>query len=160
MQLTRLATTAALCATIVTSSAITSSTASAAVAVRGTFTPVDPTRILDTRDGTGVADQHRGPLGAGKVIELDVTGVAGAPDDGVGAVVLNVTVTDAANQGYVTVYPCGDARPIASNVNFMRGVDAAGLTPVRIGATGKVCVYVSEGTDVVADLNGYYTLVV
>ena len=52
MQLKRLATTAALCATIVTSFAITSGTASAAVAVRGTYTPVDPTRILDTRDGT------------------------------------------------------------------------------------------------------------
>src|SRR5262245_39930621 len=79
------------------------SPASAAVPVRGTYTPVDPVRILDTRDGTGVADQHPGPLGAGKGTELDVTGVGGVPDDGVGAVVLNVTVTDAAGNGFVTV---------------------------------------------------------
>ena len=38
--------------------------ARAAVPVRGTFTPVDPVRVLDTRDGTGVADHHAGPLGA------------------------------------------------------------------------------------------------
>ena len=28
----------------------------------------------------------------------------------------------------------------------------------RIGTDGKVCLYVHEGTDVIADLNGYYTL--
>ena len=156
MQLKRLATTAALCATIVTSFAITSGTASAAVAVRGTFTPVDPTRILDTRDGTGVADQRRGPLGAGKVVELDVTGVAGVPDEGVGAVVLNVTVTDAANQGYVTVYPCGDARPIASNVNFMRGVDAANLVTAKVGREGRVCLFTNVQTQLIADISGWY----
>ena len=82
-------------------------TASAAVPVRGTFSPVDPVRILDTRDGTGVVDQRVGPLGIGQVLELDVTGVGGVPDTGAGAVVLNVTVTEAAGPGYVTVYPCG-----------------------------------------------------
>ena len=156
MQLKRLATTAALCATIVTSFAITSGSASAAVAVRGTFTPVDPTRILDTRDGTGVADHHRGPLGAGKVIELDVTGVAGVPDEGVGAVVLNVTVTDAANLGYVTVYPCGDARPVASNLNFIHGVDAANQVTAKVGHEGRVCLFTNVQTQIIADISGWY----
>ena len=49
-------------------------------------------------------------------------------------------------------------RPLASFLNFVRGVDQANLTPVRIGDDGKVCLYVHEGTQVVADLNGYYTL--
>ena len=45
-----------------------------------------------------------------------------------------------------------------SFLNFVRGVDQANLTPVRIGNDGKVCLYVNEGTQVVADLNGYYNL--
>src|SRR5512141_2524283 len=125
MKLKRFMSIATICGTIVATLAATGGSVSAAVAVRGTFTPVDPVRILDTRDGTGVADQHPGPLGAGKVTELDVTGVGGVPETGVGAVVLNVTVTEAAGRGFVTVYPCGNARPVASNVNFERGVNIA-----------------------------------
>ncbi len=132
------------------------SAASAAVPVRGTYTPVDPVRIMDTRDGTGVADQHPGPRGAGKVTELDVTGVGGVPDEGVGAVVLNVTITESAGPGYVTVYPCGQARPLASNVNVRRGVDVANQVAAKVGNDGKVCFFTSTQSQVVVDVSGWY----
>ena len=156
MKLKRLMSIATICGTIVATFAATGGSVSAAVAVRGTFTPVDPVRILDTRDGTGVADNHTGPLGAGQVIELDVTGVAGVPDTGVGAVVLNVTVTDAINRGYVTVYPCGNARPVASNVNFIAGVNAANQVTAKVGRDGRVCFFTSVRTQLVADISGWY----
>lgn len=149
---------AATCAAFVAAfaGAATAPTAGAAVPVQGTFTPVDPVRVLDTRDGTGVADHHRGPLGAGQVVELDVTGVGGVPDSGVGAVVLNVTVTHAAGPGYVTVYPCGDARPLASNLNFLTGVDVANQAVAKVGVDGRVCLFSAVSTDLVADLSGWY----
>lgn len=155
MKLKRLAAAATIGGILAATFAV-AGTASAAVAVRGTFTPVDPARILDTRDGTGVADQHRGPLGAGQVIELDVTGVAGVPDTGAGAVVLNVTVTDAANRGFVTVYPCGNARPVASNLNFVVGVDAANQVTAKVGRDGRVCFFTSARTQLLADISGWY----
>lgn len=130
--------------------------ASAAVPVRGTFTPVDPVRIVDTRDGTGVAGRHPGPLGAGLVTEFVVTGVGTVPTVGVGAVVLNVTATEAAGPGYITVYPCGDARPVASNLNVVKGVDSANLVTAKVGRDGKVCVFASTTTQFVADLSGWY----
>jgi hypothetical protein len=145
----------AVSASVVTVAA-TGGSASAAVPVRGTYTPVDPVRILDTRDGTGVAGQRVGPLGVGQVIELDVTGVGGVPDTGAGAVVLNVTVTEAPGNGYVTVYPCGDARPLASNVNFRRGVNVANQVTAKIGRDGHVCFFASSQTQLVADLGGWY----
>lgn len=132
------------------------SPASAAVPVRGTFTPLDPTRVLDTRDGTGVAGERPGPLGAGQVTRLHMTGVAGVPETGVGAVVLNVTATGAAGPGFVTVYPCGIARPIASNVNFTKGVDTPNQVTVKIGTNGDVCLFASTQTDLIADVSGYY----
>jgi len=128
----------------------------AAVPVRGTFTPVEPVRVLDTRDGTGVAAQRLGPVGAGQVIELDVTGVGGVPDTGAGAVVLNVTVTDAPGRGFVTVYPCGDLRPLASNLNVTRGVNVANQVTAKIGREGRVCLFASTTTHLVADLGGWY----
>jgi hypothetical protein len=146
----------AACAALVATLGVADGSASAAVAVRGTFTPVDPVRILDTRDGTGVADQHRGPLGAGKVTELDVTGVGGVPDTGVGAVVLNVTVTEADGRGFVTVYPCGNARPLASNVNFEHGVDVANQVTAKVGTDGRVCFFTSRQVQLVADVSGWY----
>ena len=59
----------------------------------------------------------------------------------------------------MTAWPCGHIRPVASFLNFVRGIDRANLTPVRIGANGNVCLFVSEGTEVVADLNGYFDVV-
>ncbi len=155
MKIKHLVSSAAVCGALVAALAI-GGTASAAVPVRGTFTPVDPVRILDTRTGLGVADQHVGPLGVGQVIELDVTDVGGVPADGVGAVVLNVTVTEAVGNGYVTVYPCGFARPIASNVNFIRGVNAANLVTAKVGVNGRVCLFASNQTQLVADVSGWY----
>ena len=118
------------------------SPASAAVPVRGTFTPLDPTRVLDTRDGTGVAGQHIGPLGEGQVTKLHMAGVAGVPETGAGAVVLNVTATDAPDTGFVVAYPCGVPRPNASSLNFARGVDTPNQVTVKIGTNGDVCLFV------------------
>lgn len=130
--------------------------ADARVPVRGTFTPVDPVRVLDTRDGTGVADQHVGPLGAGQVTELVVLGVGGVPEEHAAAVVLNVTVTEAAGPGYVTVYPCGAPRPLASNLNFQRGVNVPNQVTVKVGDEGRVCFFAFAQTHLVADLFGWY----
>jgi hypothetical protein len=75
---------------------------------------------------------------------------------GAKAVLLNVTITEAAGRGFATAWPCGRPRPWASFLNYVRGVDRANLTPVRIGEGGKVCIFVHASTEVVADLNGYY----
>ena len=120
------------------------------------FTPVTPVRVLDTRDGTGVVGSRPARLGRGSVIAIDIAGNNGVPEDAA-AVMLNVTITDAVGRGYVTAWPCGRPRPLASFLNFVAGVDRANLTPVRIGTGGRVCLYVHEGTHVVADLNGYFT---
>src|SRR2546430_2575019 len=56
----------------------------------GTYRSVTPARILDTRNGTGGVPVRR--LNGGQTLDLQVTGSHGVPADGVGAVVLNVTV--------------------------------------------------------------------
>ncbi|MGE0880545.1 MAG: hypothetical protein AB7L13_23010 [Acidimicrobiia bacterium] len=124
--------------------------------VAGTYTPLDPVRVLDTRDGTGVVEQHRGPLGARKVIELHVAGTHGVPATGASAVVLNVTVTEAVGEGYVSVFPCGQPLPTVSNVNWVRGKDKANLVTAKLGTDGDVCFYAYAPTQLIADLAGFY----
>ena len=122
----------------------------------GKFTALTPTRLLDTRSGTGVASA--GPLVLNQQIDLGVTGVGGVPATGVSAVALNVTVDQPTGTGYLTVWPSGDPRPTASTHNFEPGLTVANLVLAKVGANGKVSIYNSAGqTQVVADVIGYYS---
>jgi hypothetical protein len=70
--------------------------------------------------------------------------------------VLDVTATEAPGRGYVTVYPCGQARPLASNLNFTAGVNVASQVTVKVGDGGKVCFFAFSQVQIVADLFGWY----
>src|SRR5207245_3089153 len=76
----------------------------------GAYHPMTPTRILDTRSGSS--------LGPGQSIDVLITGQGGVPSMGVTAVVMNVTVTRTSASSYLTVYPAGAARPVASNLHW------------------------------------------
>ena len=116
------------------------------------YNPLSPARILDTRSGVG------GPVaavGPGGVRSLTVTGVGGVPSGGVGAVVLNVTVTQPSVGGFLTVYPFGESRPMASNLNFVAGQTVPNLVIAKVGSDGKVNLYNAAGnTHVIADVGG------
>ncbi len=73
------------------------------------------------------------------------------------AVVLNVTVTNPTSAGYLTVWPDGNSRPLASDLNFERGQTRANLVVVKVGADGKVDLFNLAGsTDVVIDIVGWF----
>jgi hypothetical protein len=119
------------------------------------FVGVTPFRLLDTREGNGAP---QAPLGSGGSIDLQVAGRGGVPTDGVGAVVLNVTAINPSESGYVTAWPTGDARPTASNLNFVGGQTVPNLVIVKVGVGGRVSLYNFAGTvDLAADVTGYYT---
>jgi len=74
------------------------------------------------------------------------------------AVVLNVTVTNATAGSYLTLWPDGAARPLASDLNFVAGQTVPNLVVVKLGANGKVDIFNFAGTtDVVVDVVGWYS---
>lgn len=113
-----------------------------------------PKRILDTRDGTGAP---RAKLAAGGQIDLQVTGVDPVPATGVSAVVLNLTGDQASLDGFVTAWPTGIDRPVVSNLNLVTGETRPNLVIVPVGAGGKVSLFTSGGTDLIADVAGWFT---
>ena len=117
----------------------------------GSFVGLTPTRLLDTRIGLG------SPTGATNNVTLQVTGQGGVPDTDVSAVALNVTVTQPVNLGYVTVYPSGGNRPVASNLDYQKKQTVANLVIVPVGAGGKVSLYSSAQAQLIADVSGYFT---
>ena len=117
------------------------------------YTSMVPQRTLDTRIGVGSSNQ---PLAAGAIRPLTVLGRKGVPKEGIDAVVLNVTATDTVGDGFVTVYPCGEAVPNASNLNFTAGRTVPNLVTVDLGDDGQVCLYSSARTHLVADVEGWF----
>jgi hypothetical protein len=119
----------------------------------GQITPLKPARILDTRIDVG----HSGAVGPGQVITVDVTGVGGAPNTGVAAVVMNVTVTKPTKGSYLTIYPTGVSRPTTSNLNFAAGQTIPNLVVVKVGGDGKVRAYNQAGSvHVIFDVVGWF----
>ncbi|MFF4848215.1 PKD domain-containing protein [Streptomyces sp. NPDC001194] len=119
------------------------------------FTPYAPTRLLDTRDGTGAP---RGMVQAYSTVKLKVAGNGKIPA-GVTAVALNVTATDTSNPGHITVYPGGTTRPTTSNVNFVAAQTVPNMVIVPVGKDGTVELYNGSWSpvDLIADITGYFT---
>lgn len=120
-----------------------------------------PTRVLETRTDPSLTTAdgffaRSGLRPADSVLELPIGGRVGVPT-AIRAAVLNVTVTEATEPGFVTVYPCGGPRPNASTLNYGRGTTVANLAIATTTRDGRVCIYTQTATHLVVDLSGYHT---
>ena len=129
--------------------------AAAPAAAPGSFVPLTPSRLLDTRSGIGAV---KAAVAEASTLTLQVTGRGGVPSSGVSAVVLNVTVVSPAASGYLTVYPTASPRPNVSNLNFVRGQTVPNLALVPLGYGGRVSLFNGSAgsTQLLADVSGYY----
>jgi hypothetical protein len=111
------------------------------------ITAVTPVRFYDSRTGDG-------PRANGSVTPITVAGRSGYPTNPA-AVTLNVTAVDAGEPGFMTVFPCENAIPEASNLNFAAGETVANAVVARVGSSGQVCVFVSGSAGLLVDVNGF-----
>ena len=106
----------------------------------------------------GPAPTPAGAVAPGEVVTVPVTGRAGVPGAAVGAVLLNLTATEVRSPSFATVWPTGQPRPLASNVNMGTDDTVANLVLVPPGADGTVSVYQHAGpADLVVDAVGWFT---
>ncbi|HWU37189.1 MAG TPA: YncE family protein, partial [Candidatus Acidoferrum sp.] len=122
------------------------------------FIPVTPCRLYDTRPQYGGG----GPILGGTFQSFPIQGM-----DSCGDVIpapplaysLNVTVVPAGPLGYLTVWPSGEDRPALSTLNSPDGQVKASAAIVPAGAGAAISVYASNTTNVLLDINGYFTAV-
>jgi hypothetical protein len=117
------------------------------------FMPVTPCRIADTRNPTG---QFGGPEPkAGSTTTFNIPqSPCSIPSTAV-AYSLNVTVVPNGPLGYLTLWPTGQAQPLVSTLNSDGRVKAnAAIVPA--GVYGGVSVYVTNPTQVILDIDGYF----
>ncbi len=124
------------------------------------FNGLLPARLIDTRSGAATVDgafAGTGPVAGGTSIDFGILGRGGVPGTGVGSVALNVTVTNPTAAGFLTVWPTGSPRPLASNLNFVPGQTVPNMVIVPVGTGGHVSIFGSAGTvDAIADVLGWF----
>lgn len=127
----------------------------AIIDVQGFHSPTDNSRIVP-RTATRVDDTRSGDkLGAGETRVVKVVG-AGMASSSATVVALNVAAAETDAAGFLTVFPCGSERPVASNLNFTSDQTVSNEVYVKPGTNGNVCIYSSASTHLIVDLNATF----
>lgn len=111
------------------------------------FYPLDHRR-LTTGDPVLGAGQQRLVGAPGRGIEV--------PADAQALAVNLTSAAGTASTSYVTAYPAGAARPLASNLNTRRGVDLANSAFVALGPGGHVLYNNSGSVRLLEDVQGWF----
>lgn len=121
----------------------------------GSFQALSPFRVCDTRQSG--PNCPAGKVPAGGEIAVQFAGVGGVLGTGVSAVTFNLTVTGGTSTSYLTAWPDGATKPVASTLNFSAGQTIANMVTVKLGSNGKIRVANSLGqAHVILDVAGYY----
>jgi spore germination protein YaaH len=121
----------------------------------GTYYPLAPVRVLDTRSGIGLT----GAFSAGKVRSFTIAGVVPHVPLNAIAVTGNLTVTQATTAGYVSLGPT--LAGASSTVNFTAGDNRANGVTLGLAADGSLSgsYFTSSGkgtVHLIFDLTGYF----
>ncbi len=126
------------------------------------YTPINPSRICDTRpaNGTSIVSNEcdtgsNSTLKSGTILNVSIPTSLVASN--ATSVVLNVTATDtSSNGGFLTIWPTGVPMPSTSSLNFNANDTVANLVELGLGTNQSISIYNALGnTDVLVDLEGY-----
>lgn len=116
----------------------------------GAFHPLSPARVFDSRE-------EGGAFGPDETRSVTVASRGGVPTTGASSVVLKAAVTQPSAHGYLTIFPTGTVRPLASSINFPPGTTVSNSIVAKLGPAGTVDVFNVQGTThVVLDVEGWF----
>ncbi len=118
------------------------------------FYPVTPCRVADTRNASGALG---GPSLTGSQTRSFpvVSSSCGIPSSAQ-AYSLNFTAIPQGTLGYLSVWPTGQGQPLVSTLNAPTGTVTANAAIVPAGTSGAINAYVTDNTNMVIDINGYF----
>ncbi len=118
------------------------------------FYPATPCRVVDTRGATG---SFGGPtMQANQTRSFPVPQSACDIPATAQAYSLNFTVVPQGFLGYLATWPTGQQQPNVSTLNSYDGSVVANAALVPAGTNEAISVFVTNPTDVIADINGYF----
>ena len=118
------------------------------------FVPVTPCRVMDTRNAAG---PFGGPaIAGGTTRNVSIPQSACSIPATAQAYSLNITVVPPGPLTYLSIWPAGEAQPVVSTLNSYDGRIVANAAIVPAGTGGAISVYVSNTTEVIIDIDGYF----
>ena len=118
------------------------------------FVGVTPCRLVDTRNPAGTFGGPTMTGGTTRSFPIPSSS-CNIPSTAV-AYSLNFTVVPQAPLGFLSTWPTGQAMPSVSTLNAPLGNVLANAAIVPAGTNGAINVFVSNTTDVIIDINGYF----
>jgi len=118
------------------------------------FYPLIPCRIADTRNPTAPLGGPSLTGGTGRAFPVQ-SSACGIPSTAK-AYSLNITAVPHAGLGYLTTWPTGQSQPVVSTLNSSTGAVTANAAIVPAGTGGDISIFVSDTSDVLLDVNGYF----
>jgi hypothetical protein len=122
-----------------------------------TFNVLVPTRVVDTRAGSGepYAGDTLPSLGT---LKVELAGESGIPSENTTAVVANATVTDTQAAGDLAAWPDGQAPSTTSEVNWQAGQTTGNAVVMGLGTDGALEFdnQSTGSTDLILDLSGWF----
>ena len=117
------------------------------------YVPLTPSRILDSRGGTGGLP---GAFASHQARTFAVSGQGGVVSTAI-AVTGNLTVTGQSGNGYFFIGPVAANDPTSSTLNFPAGDDRANAVTVSLGTGGTLSVTdVGSPAYAIFDVTGYF----
>lgn len=125
------------------------------------FNSLTPCRIIDTRDSHG----GMGPIIGGSQRDFSVVGVCDIPSGAAKALMINIAATNATGMGNLRACAYPKPVPFAAFLNYgiapgLNSISNAGIIPICDTDTHScpldLRIWVSETTDVVVDVMGYF----
>ncbi|MHA6764620.1 hypothetical protein [Streptacidiphilus sp. PAMC 29251] len=120
------------------------------------FHAVNPTRMVDTRNGTGAnAVAPMPPMNTYVTTPASTQQITTATTP---TLITMLTVTNTAQLGTAVFYPTGTTKPGTSNLNWNLGTTAANLALIPTSASDQITAYnhSSGTTDLIIDCSGYF----
>ena len=119
------------------------------------FYPVTPCRLVDTRPGAP-STIITGALAGGTSTTLPIlSSTCNVPATAV-VYSLNFTLVPPGPVDYLTVYPTGESLPVVSTLNDPTGTVEANAAIAPAGTGGSIEAFVTQTTDLLVDINGYF----
>ncbi len=121
------------------------------------FVPLTPCRIMDTRSSAYGSTFGPPSLKGGSIRVVPVTQSNCRVPALAQAYSVNVTaIPKGPVLQYMTIWPAGQSYPTASTLNSFDGRVVANAAIVPAGLGGSIYIFVTEDTDLIIDINGYF----
>ena len=119
------------------------------------FYPITPCRVVDTRNAVSALGGPSMVGNASRTFPV-LSSPCNLPGSAAAYAMNFTTVPKVGHLDFLTTWPAGQSQPLVSTLNSQTGAVTANAAIVPAGTNGDINVFVTDNSDLVIDVNGYF----